>query len=84
MTTLSWKQVMPLWWSFFWRATLFGLLLGFGLGAVGGVIAALAGVPDQSGLYGALGGWVASIPATIVALKYAVSKHLMKGVLRGS
>jgi hypothetical protein len=60
------------------------MLMGFVFGALGGVIAALTGVPDKSALYGTLGGWVASFPATIVALKYAVSKHLMKGVLRAS
>ena len=59
-----------------WRAVLYGMLGGFVLGAIGGVIAAAMHAPDKAVIYGAVGGYIATIPASMLALKQALSKHL--------
>jgi Mg/Co/Ni transporter MgtE len=73
---LTWKQTMPVWWSFFWRALLYGMLLGATFGFLAGFYAAFSGVPDKGALYGAIGGWVAAIPGSMLAIKQSVSRHL--------
>lgn len=82
--TLGWKQAIPLWWSFFWRTLVYGLLFGFVLGAFSGGIAGFLGVPEKAAFYGGIAGWVATFPATMLALKQSVSRHLTQGVLRAA
>lgn len=73
------EKVLPIWWSFVWRATLAGIGLGFFLGFIGGFIAAATGHPEIAATAGALFGYLGSIPASIWALKVAIEKHnLMK------
>lgn len=72
---LTIKQTLPVWWSLAWRATLYGLILGFAFGVVGGVIAALND-PSMAPIYGAIGGYLAAVPASMFALKQALSRHL--------
>lgn len=75
--TVGWSKALAVWWSAAWRGALYGMVGGFVLGAVGGVVSALVGAPpDQAALYGAAGGYVAAIPASILGLKQALSKHL--------
>lgn len=74
---LSWKQTMPVWWSFVWRATIYGALLGTVLGFFAGTYAGLSGVPDREVLYGAIAGWLGTIPASMLALKQALGKNLV-------
>ena len=72
---LSWKQTMPVWWSFFWRALVYGILRGAALGFLAGLYATFLGVPDKGGLYGGTAGRFATIPASMLALKQSTSKH---------
>jgi hypothetical protein len=76
--SISWKQAMPVWWSFFRRAVVYGLALGALLGFFIGLYAAFSGVPDRAALYGALAGWIGAVPASMLALKQAISKHLTR------
>ena len=74
---LSWKQTMPVWWSFVWRATIYGALLGTVLGFFAGTYAGLSGVPDREVLYGVIAGSLGTIPASMLALKQALGKNLV-------
>jgi nitrate reductase gamma subunit len=73
---LDWGKALSVWWSFFWRATIYGVLLGAALGFLAGMYAALSGVPDKATVYGGIAGWVGAIPGSMLALKQAISKHL--------
>jgi hypothetical protein len=74
--TLDWNRLFPIWWSFFWRAAIYGLIGGFVLGAVFGAIAGATGHLDKASLYGGVGGYIAGIPASMLALKQTLSLHL--------
>ena len=67
------NQLIAVWWSFLWRATIFGALLGLVLGFVGGMVLAVAGhreaAPAIGGLMGYLGGLLASFFALRSALQ---------------
>lgn len=68
---ISWKKALSVWWSTCWRGALYGVLAGFILGAIGGVIAAVTGNPGQASAYGTVGGYIGSIPASMLAVKQA-------------
>ena len=74
--TIEWNRVLPVWWSFFWRALIYGLVGGFVLGAILGGIAGATGHLDMAKFYGSIGGYVASIPASMLALKQTLTLHL--------
>ena len=74
--TIRWPTALSVWWSAAWRGGLYGLLGGFVLGAVAGVIAAVLGVPEKANLYGTIAGYAAALPASMLGLKQALSKHL--------
>ena len=73
---LSLKDIIPTWWSFFWRAVVYSMLLGFVLGFIGGAIAGMVGASEKGVIVGAVLGYLASIPGSMFALKHALSKHL--------
>jgi hypothetical protein len=73
---MEWRQSLQVWWSIFWRGGVFGIGFGFLLGALGGLSAALSGVPQTAAQYGQVGGLIASIPASVLAVKQALGKHL--------
>jgi hypothetical protein len=75
-TMIRWPTALSVWWSAAWRGALYGLLGGFLLGAVAGVIAAVLGVPEKAHLYGTIAGYIAALPASMLGLKQALSKHL--------
>ena len=74
--TIRWSSAIPVWWSIAWRGSLYGLVLGAILGGIGGAIAAFSGMPEKGTLYGTIGGYIAAIPASLLAVKQGLSKHL--------
>ena len=70
---LTWSGVLAVWWSFMWRAVIYGGLLGGLLGVIAGII---AGTPERGAFFGAILGYIAGIPASMLALKQALTKHL--------
>jgi hypothetical protein len=74
--TIGWKPALTVWWSAAWRGGLYGALGGIVLGGIGGAVAGIAHAPENASLYGAIGGYVASIPASMLGLKQSLSKHL--------
>ena len=75
---LSWSNTLPAWWSFFWRAVLYGFLLGLVFGFFGGVLAAIMGTPNKAASFGAVAGFIAGIPASMLAFKQALVRHLSR------
>lgn len=75
---LSWENFLPIWWSFIWRAVLYGFLGGLVAGFLAGIAAALMGQPEKGALWGAAAGYVAGIAASLPALKNALQKHLTR------
>ena len=74
--TIGWPKALAVWWSAAWRGGLYGMIGGFVLGAIGGLVAGLMSAPEQAGKYGAVGGYIAAIPASMLGLKQALSRHL--------
>lgn len=72
---VTWSMAFRVWWSFFWRAMVFGLLAGMGIGIVIGFLGAVIGadkaaVSSLSGLLGLVVGFVITF--------WAVKKVLYK------
>jgi uncharacterized membrane protein YeaQ/YmgE (transglycosylase-associated protein family) len=59
-----------------WRASLYGVAAGAVLGLVAGIYAQASGHPEQGAIYGAIAGYLGTIPASMLAVKQALSKHL--------
>lgn len=74
MTRPTWSETLPMWYSFFWRAALYGLLLGIVFGGIGG-FAAVPGSTASAHMYGQAAGVLASIPASLIAMKQTLAKH---------
>lgn len=75
-TGIRWGKALAVWWSAAWRGALYAIPGGFVLGAIGGVLAVATGVPEKAQIYGAIGGYIASIPLSMLAMKHALSKHI--------
>jgi Mg/Co/Ni transporter MgtE len=74
--TVPWGKALPFWWSVVWRGTLYGVLGGIVLGAIGGALAAMLHTPEKATTFGSVGGYIAGIPASMLGVKQALSKHL--------
>lgn len=73
---VTWGDALPVWWSICWRGFIYGFLGGFALGFMGGVIAALIGAPEKAVIFGMAGGYIAALPASLLAVKQAITRHL--------
>ena len=71
---VTWGNSIHVWWSFFWRATLFGALGGLVFGFIAGIVVAIMGRPDLGGTAGAIAGYVAAIPVSMWCIKHILSK----------
>jgi len=40
---ISWRDIIPVWWSFIWRAAIFGMLIGALFGFFAGIVFAVIG-----------------------------------------
>jgi hypothetical protein len=75
---LTFERTLPIWWSFIWRQTAIGGLIGGALGFVGGYLAAVAGSPQYAASIGALAGWLSSIPVSIWAIRASLLAHKVR------
>lgn len=73
---VDWGTALKVWWSATWRGFLYGLAGGLVLGFVAGMVAGMRGEPDMAADYGSIAGYIAAIPASMLALKQALAKHL--------
>jgi phosphotransferase system glucose/maltose/N-acetylglucosamine-specific IIC component len=74
MNELSRREHLALWWSFIWRATLFGGLAGLVLGACAGVVMNLFGLSAYSTIAGGAAGFVCNLVATYWAIGHVLTK----------
>ncbi|MEL6416034.1 MAG: hypothetical protein AAFQ15_13935 [Pseudomonadota bacterium] len=68
------KSILLVWWTFFWRATLAGLIAGAIVGFIAGVFLALAGQEPRIGWWVAqFVGFVIGIPVSMWAFLSAIN-----------
>ena len=70
----NWNRVIPVWWSFYWRATLLGGILGAVLGGVVGFVFASVGRADLAAMAGAVSGYILGIPVSMLCIKIILGK----------
>ncbi len=73
--SLTTARLMAIWWAFVWRCAVFGGIMGAVLGFVGGFLAASMGRGELSTSIGALMGYLASIPTSMVVLRHVLQKR---------
>lgn len=71
---VTWGKATRVWWSFFWRGTILGMIAGAALGAIGGFVVGVMGKPELGPIVGGVLGWLASIPISIWILKNLLNK----------
>lgn len=71
---VTWGNALLVWWSFVWRATVFGAVAGFVAGAALGVVAALTGHADSAELWGGIAGYIVALPISLWCMKIILSK----------
>ena len=71
---VTWANSIPVWWGFFWRATLFAALGGSVLDFVAGIVVVIIGRPELSTIVGAIAGYAVSIPVSMWCMKHILSK----------
>ena len=74
--SLDWNRLLPIWWSFFWRASIYGGVGGLILGAIFGAIAGATGHLDKASFVGGVGGYIAGVPASMLALRQTLNLYL--------
>jgi hypothetical protein len=72
---VTWNHAALIWWSLFWRVTLFGMLAGFVVGLFAGMIAGALGQPDSAEPWARIGGLIVSIPVGISVVKLVLTKQ---------
>jgi hypothetical protein len=72
---ITYKNVLHIWWSFFWRASLFSFVAGGVLGGIFGFIAGSLGVNlELIGQVARILGYLISIPVSIFVFKRVLEK----------
>ena len=73
--SISWSKVLPFWWAFFWRALLYGMILGGVGGFIATVVASgLGQTQAEAILYTYVGGFIAHAIGSLVAIKQTIEK----------
>lgn len=75
---MDFKQVLSIWWSFFWRSAIATPAVGFVLGAIVTVGLRVAGFPTNPVAVTVVVGLVASILASFWAIRATVKKHRLQ------
>jgi len=75
MTKVTWRETLPIWWSFAWRSLIFGLLAGFLLGVAIGFLAATFGNVKEPPAWALYSGFLIGLAASVYAMKQAIGKH---------
>lgn len=76
---LTTQRTIRIWWTFFWRAVLGSIVLGFGLGFIIGFLAGILGIELSSlTVLLNLSGFALGIAVSIYFFNYAISKKHFK------
>jgi hypothetical protein len=71
---ISWGNVLTIWWAFFWRWLVFGILATLILAIIGGTVVWVIGAPHLAGPVGAVLGFLATFAVSLYAMRIALSK----------
>ena len=71
---VTWGNTLPVWWSFAWRATVFGAIGGGVLGFIAGIVLGVIGRLDLATVVGAIAGYAAAIPVSMWCMKHILNK----------
>ncbi|QUD87113.1 hypothetical protein [Phenylobacterium montanum] len=74
-TPLTNKQLVAIWWAFFWRATIFGAAGGAATTFIIAFLFGFAGAGQLPMTASAIIGYLAGIPCSVLALRAALSKR---------
>ncbi len=74
--TIPWKAYFPVWWGFFWRVTVYSIVLAIILGIVLGVVGVTMGRAEEVAVWATWLGWPLSIFVSLSALKESLEKQL--------
>ena len=72
---VTYKNTLPVWWSYIWRVTLASIILGVIIGFITGFIVGFLGKPELGGPVGGISGYITSIPVSIWAMKMILDKE---------
>jgi hypothetical protein len=76
-THISWADTSKFWWSFTWRATIYGAVFSFFLGFTLSIVLQALGYPDpDKQAFGSLVGFVGFLPASLLAMKQTLTARL--------
>ena len=75
---VTWNNTLIIWWSYIWRCILISMVVGFILGAIGGVVVGVMGKPDLGAMVGGILGYLGSIPVSIYVMKVILNKKYNK------
>jgi hypothetical protein len=77
---MDFKQLLSIWWSFFWRSAIATPAIGFVIGAIVAVVVRLAGLPATPVAVTVVVGLVASILGSFWAIRATLKKHRLQPV----
>lgn len=69
------KHVLSIWWALLWRGVVYGIPVGFVLGALVGVVVAALERPDLVDLVGAMLGTVIYVPVSFIITTIVLKKR---------
>ncbi|MDO9222816.1 MAG: hypothetical protein Q7U20_03790 [Caulobacter sp.] len=74
MSRLDNREMASVWWAFFWRTVVGGLVAGAVGGGLAGLVMAIVGYGQYGSLAGAVVGWIANLVVSFFALRMAIEK----------
>ena len=75
---ITYTQTLPIWWGMAWRGILLGFVAGAVAGFFAGILAGILGMPEKGVIFGAVSGYLVSIPVSIWALRRSLIAHRVK------
>ena len=75
---MTYGEVLPIWWSMFWRGVLGGVAAGLIAGGAAGFVAALLGHVDAAATWGEIAGAIVAIPVSLWAMRAAINRHYLR------
>ena len=69
------KRILAIWWALLWRGVVYGMPVGFVLGAITGVVVAALGRPDLVDLVAAIIGTIIYVPVSLIITTVVLKKR---------
>ena len=68
-------RILSIWWALLWRGVVYGIPVGFILGAITGVVVAALGRPDLVDLVAAIIGTIIYVPVSLIITTIVLKKR---------